>query len=312
MAIYTQIDLDDIKRIVSRYDLGRVSDFENMKGGQANSSFILTTTAGFFILSIYDEKTFSEVEQLADLLRHLEERGFPTTRVVSASDGCPVTEHQGNPVIIKRYLQGSVPKQMQPPMLYRLGREIARLHQIEAPGGLPNRFAYGLKSFDEVIFSPANAEYRSWLKEKKAYLEQIINPDLHRGLIHGDIFYDNTLVKGDELVAIIDFEEACRYYTVFDLGMCAVGACTTDGLVDRKKTRVLVDGYQSFRRIEPAEKEQLQAFVIYGAAATSFWRFRQYNLIRPHSVNSKAYLKMNAIADQIHGLPPAEFSREVF
>ena len=312
MAIYTQIDMEDIERIVLRYDLGRVSDFENMKGGQANSSFRLTTKAGFFILSICDEKTFGEVKQLVDLLRYLEERGFLTTRVVSASDGSLVSEHQGKPVIIKRYLEGSVPKQMQPSMLYRLGREIARLHQIEAPGGLPNRFAYGLKSFDEVIFSPANAEYRAWLKGKKAYLEQALSPDLPRGLIHGDIFYDNILFKGDELVAIIDFEEACRYYTVFDLGMCAVGACTTDGLVDRKKTRVLVDGYQSFRRLDPEEKEQLQTFVIYGAVATSFWRFRQYNLLLSHSANSKAYLKMNTIADQIHGLPPAEFYREVF
>lgn len=312
MASYTKIDLDDIKRIVSRYDLGQVSAFENLKGGQANSSFKLTTTAGFFVLSICDEKSFSEVGQLADLLRHLEEQGFPTTRVINASDGRLVTEHQGKPAFIKRYLEGSVPKEMKPKMLYRLGREIARLHQIEAPKGLPNRFAYGLKSFDEVIFSPADAEYRAWLKVKQAYLEQTISPDLPQGLIHGDIFYDNTLFKDDELVAIIDFEEACHYYKVFDLGMCAVGACNTNGLVDRKKTRILVDGYQSFGRLEPAEKEQLQAFVIYGAVATSFWRFRQYNLILPDSANSRTYLKMNAIADQIHQMPPEKFYRDVF
>jgi len=312
MASYTQIDLDNIKRIVSRYDLGEVSVFENLKGGQANSSFKLRTNAGFFILSICDEKSFSEVGQLADLLKHLEEKDFPTTRVINASDGSLVTEHQGKPVFIKRYLEGSVPREMKPKMLYRLGHEIARLHRIEAPKGLPDQFAYGLKSFDEVIFSPASTGYRTWLKEKQAYLEQAISPDLPRGLIHGDIFYDNTLFKNDELVAIIDFEEACRYSKIFDLGMCTVGTCNTNGLVDLKKTRNLVGGYQSFRRLESAEREQLQPFVIYGAVATSFWRFRQYNLILPDSANSRTYLKMNAIADQIHQLPPEKFYREVF
>jgi homoserine kinase type II len=312
VASYTKLDLDDIKRIVSKYDLGEVSTFENLKGGQANTSFKLTTTTGFFILSICDEKSFSEVGRLAGLLRHLEEKDFPTTRVINASDGRLVTEHQSKPVFIKRYLEGSVPKEMKLKMLYRLGREIARLHRIEAPKDLPNRFAYGLKSFDEVIFSPAATEYRTWLKEKRAYLEQAISPDLPRGLIHGDIFYDNTLFKDDELVAIIDFEEACRYYKVFDLGMCAVGACHTKGLADLKKMQRLVDGYQSIRRLEPVEKEQLQAFVIYGAVATSFWRFRQYNLILPGSTNSKTHLKMNAIADQIHQMSPEKFYRGVF
>ena len=312
MASYTKVDLDDIKRIVSRYDLGKVSAFENLKGGQANSSFKLTTTTGFFVLSICDEKSFSEVEQLADLLWHLEGNAFPTTPVIKTSDGYLVTRHQGKPVLIKRYLKGSVPKEMKPKMLYRLGREIARLHRIEIPVDLPDRFAYGLKSFDEVIFSHADDDYRTWLKEKKAYLEQTIRPDLPRGLIHGDIFYDNTLFEDDELVAIIDFEEACRYYRVFDLGMCAVGACNTKGLADLKKTRILVDGYLSYCRLEQAEKEQLQIFIIYGAVATSFWRFRQYNLILPDSVNSRTYLNMNTIADQIHQMAPEKFYREVF
>jgi len=312
MASYTKIDLDDIKRVISRYDLGEISAFENLKGGQANSSFKLTTTTGFFVLSICDEKSFNEVGQLADLLRHLEENAFPTTPVIKTSDGRLVTQHQCKPVLIKRYLKGSIPKEMKPKMLYRLGREIARLHRIEARMDLPDRFAYGLESFDEVINSPADNDYRTWLKEKKVYLEQTIRPDLPRGLIHGDIFYDNTLFEDDELVAIIDFEEACHYYRIFDLGMCVVGACNTRGLADLKKTRILVDGYLSSRRLEPAEKKQFQAFVIYGAVATSFWRFRQYNLILPDSVNSRTYLKMNTIADQIHQMPPEKFYREVF
>jgi homoserine kinase type II len=312
MTIYTPIGLDELQSIVSRYELGEVSDFENLDGGQANSSFKLAAAAGLFVLSICDEKTFFDVEQLAELLRYLEDQGFSTTQVIRASDGRLVTEHRGKPVLIKRYLEGFVAEEMTPKMIYRLGREMARLHRIEAPGSLPNRFAYGLESFDEVISSPADPEYRAWLKEKKEYLEQTIRADSPRGLIHGDIFYDNVLCKQDDSVVLIDFEEACSYYKVFDVGMCTAGACNTGGLVDLKKTRILVDGYQSMRRLEPGEKEQLRAFVIYGAVATSFWRFRQYNLILPDSVNSRTYLKMNAIADQVHGLTPEEFYREVF
>ena len=250
--------------------------------------------------------------RLVGLLGHLAAHGFSTTRVVGAVDGGPVTEHRGKPVFVKRYLEGSPPATMTPAMLYRLGRQIARLHRVEAPKYLPNGFAYGLSSFDEIIASGADSGYRRWLNAKKAYLEQAIVPDLPHGLIHGDIFDDNTLFAGDRLVAIIDFEEACRYYRVFDLGMCVVGTCRTAGMVDLEKTRSLVNGYRSIGRLEPAEKEQLQAFVIYGAVATSFWRFRQYHLIVPDSTDRETYRSMNAIADQVHDLPPAAFYGQVF
>ena len=57
-------------------------------------------------------------------------------------------------------------------------------------------------------------------------LEQHLSPELSQGLIHGDLFFDNVLVKENELRAIIDFEESCHYYKAFDLGMGILGLCT--------------------------------------------------------------------------------------
>ena len=210
-----------------------------------------------------------------------------------------VINYLGKPVFLKHYLEGSVPEQMTAAMAHLVGGELARLHQIETPPGLPPRFAYGLESFDEVLTSPSGNDYRSWLSDKKAYLARAISPDLPRCLIHGDVFYDNTLFKGQKLAAIIDFEEACHYYRAFDLGMCAAGSCTTGGFLDVDKTRALVDGYLEIGNLADREKKSLQAFVVYGATATSFWRFRQYNLLRRGHENSGTYRRMNLIADQV-------------
>ncbi len=312
MATYTRIGPDDIKDIVSKYDLGPIVHFENLDGGQANSSYKLETTAGRFVVSICDEKSFDQVKQLTGVLKHLEDQGFFTTRVVSATNGRLVVEHREKPVLIKRYLEGSVPRKMTPERLRALGREIARLHGVKPPKGLLDRFPYDLEAFDEVILSSADTRYRKWLKEKKAFLAQTLRQDLPKGLIHGDIFYDNTLFKGDALVAIIDFEEACQYAMVFDIGMCITGACSTHGLVDLSKARHLVKGYERVRALENAEKKQLQAFVIYGAVATSFWRFRQYNIIMPNHSDAKTHEKMDRIADQVHQMPKSVFYDGVF
>jgi homoserine kinase type II len=312
MTIYTRLKQDEILRLAAWYPIGVLEDIEDMAWGQANSSVKLTTSTGNYVLSVCDEKTFGEVARLAQLLRHLEENGFATTRVVSSTDGQLVIDHLGKPVFLKHYLQGSVPQNMTAAMARRVGRELARLHQIKSPPGLPPRFAYGLESFDEVITSHSNRDYRAWLREKTAYLTRAINPDLPRCLIHGDVFYDNTLFNGKKLAAIIDFEEACHYYRAFDLGMCAAGSCTTGGFLDVSKTRALVDGYLDVGSLTSREKKAFQTFVIYGATAASFWRFRQYNLLLPGHENSTTYRQMNRIADQVHDIPGDDFFNAIF
>ncbi len=311
MATYTKINLSDITDIIADFAIGAVVDFENLSGGQANSSYKLETTAGRFVVSICDEKGFAEVNQLAGVLKHMEGQGFSTTRVVSTADGRLVTRFRDKPVLIKRYLEGRVPRRMSPPRLHALGREIARLHGLKAPEGIGETFPYDLAAFDQVIHSEADELYRKWLQAKKAYLEKNTWADLPRGLVHGDIFTDNTLFREDELVAIIDFEEACRTFTVFDLGMCITGTCCTSGRVGLGKASSLIEGYQSVRPLVQAEKKHLQAFVIYGAVATSFWRFRQYNILLPGHARAGTYAQMNQIADQVQAIPANLFLSEV-
>jgi homoserine kinase type II len=312
MTIYTRLERDEIDRLSARFPIGVLEDIKYIAAGQANSSFKLTTSTGIYVLSVCDEKAFGEVKRLARLLRHLAENGFRTTRVVRAKDGAMVIDYLGKPVLLKHYVAGSVPQNMTAAMARQVGRELARLHQVIPPPGLPPSFAYGLASYGEVIASRSDDHYREWLREKKAYLTQAISPDLPRCLIHGDVFYDNTLFNGQKLAAIIDFEEACHYYRTFDLGMCAAGFCTTGGLLDINKTRGLMDGYLASGNLSSREKKALQAFVIYGATATSFWRFRQYNLRRPGHENSKTYRQMNRIADQVHQMPVDDFFKAIF
>ena len=140
-----------------------------------------------------------------------------------------------------------------------------------------------------------------------------ISPELPRGLIHGDIFYDNVLFTPDKkLAAIIDFEEACHYYKVFDIGMCIVGTCSRKGKLSLAKTKSLVDGYQSKRQLETLEKETLKVFAEYGAVATSFWRFRQHNITKPNEDKANRYLEMKWLADHIHVISKQEFKERLF
>ena len=312
MATYSDISLEEIEVLLGDYDLGDVLAAAPLKGGQANSSFQLRTSRGRFVLSICDEKSMAEVRGLASVLDQLARHQFPTTRVVAARSGARTTTFRGKPVLIKAFIGGSVPEILTTGMVAQIGRQIARLHAIPAPEGVPTHFAYGTDRFDEVIASSADPAYRRWLADKKAYLEQAERSDLPRALIHGDLFHDNTLFEGERLTAILDFEEACRFLRVFDLGMCAVGVCAENGLIVMDKVRALVAGYAAHGVLTDSERERLQAFIVYGATATSFWRFRQYNLILPGHPEAARYREMNHIANQVQAISSDTFQRAVF
>ena len=313
MANYTILSKKEIDKLIGQYDVGDVLNFSVIEGGAANSSFKVTTNKGNFVLTISDEKSYDEIKKLVRLLLHLEQQNFPTTKIVLTKKRELTTYYKKVPVILKKLIEGEVSNEIDSHKLFQLGKTVAKLHEISAPEYLPKIFQYGIDFFSELISTRVNPEYSNWLQRKKELITEKISPELPRGLIHGDIFYDNVLFTPDRrLAAIIDFEEACNYFNVFDIGMCIIGTCSCKGKLSLAKAKSLLDGYQNKRRLKKLEKESLKVFAEYGAVATSFWRFRQHNIININRNKAKSYFEMKLLADNIHNISEVEFKEKLF
>jgi homoserine kinase type II len=301
-----------VREISREFRAGKVRSFEPMEGGSANSSYTVCTDKGKYVLSVCDEKSSGEIQNLVELLCYLDNNYYPTTKIVKAANGDYVIRHRDKPIILKEFIEGEVCKHLNPNMLIQTGEAIARLHKIPPPSYLSKTFPYGTESFSDVTSGNLNSKYIEWLKEKKKYICAHLSPHLPKGLVHGDIFYDNMLFRNQKLAAIIDFEEASDYYKIFDLGMCIVGTCTENRAVSLEKAKYLVEGYQSEKKMEKIERESLQVFTEYGAVATSFWRFRQFNMRNHDSDKAGSYQEMVNIADKINAVPEREFIKSLF
>jgi homoserine kinase type II len=307
MADYTKLTANEIEVLAASYDLGKLDSITPMQGGQANSSFKISTGEGFFILSVCDEKNIQQIDYLTKILVYLEIKKFSTSRLVKTRNGDFFITRDDTPVYIKKYINGKVIKSLNPHMLVQVGEAMARLHCIPSLNILPGRFPYGLDSFEEIFEIDMQHPYVDWLKQKQKFLKQSIDPEMDRGFIHGDIFWDNLLFSKDRLIAMLDFEEACHYYKLYDIGMCAVGCCGKGGSFDMKKVGFLLDGYQQYYLLSQPEKQQLKIFMEYAAAAGSFWRFCQYNIKYPHHDMAQSYQELSSLADHIHEMDDKEF-----
>ena len=194
------------------------------------------------------------------------------------------------------FLQGKEPHPS-PNTLAQLGEALAKLHCIPPISGLP-RFAMGISQmtpfFKEVQGTKfATHPFVESLKSQLESMEPQLNAPLPTGLLHGDLFLDNTLFDGDEMVAILDFEEGCYDTLLIDVGMTLIGCCyTPQHQLDIEAAKRFLDTYNASRPLTESEWKHLDCFVHYAALSIAFWRFRQFNIRRPNPHRANTYQEM--------------------
>ncbi|MEM1123284.1 MAG: homoserine kinase [Bacteroidota bacterium] len=283
--------------MLQSYAVGDLQRWQLLQGGVENTNHLVETPKGSFILTLCERKTVEETQALASLLEHFDKQQFPTSKIFKNRKGQLVSTFQNKPVLLKSFLAGKVVTEPSKEIIHQIGTQMGRLHQVPAPQFLPKQFSYGQQTFHSLYASKTNHPFVGWLRKKHAFVIQNTASNLPKALIHGDIFASNVIVASDGQPTLMDFEEACHYYRVFDLGMAIVGLCSPNGKVDKDKVNTLIEGYETVTPLLSVEKKQLPLFTIYAATATAFWRFRQFNLLVFNEDRKEDYRAMQAIAD---------------
>ena len=302
MARYTTLSSSELAHIVAQYPIGMPLKLEEILGGFGNSNFKLITTDGEFLLKICDEKDLTELEMQISLLQHLYKYEYPTVYPVLTKDQKPLTHEPVGSVMLYPFLKGEQP-QSSPTTLAQLGEALAKLHRIPPITGLPC-FAMGIsqmlpffKEIQDTRF--AGHPFVESLKSQLESMEPQLNASLPVGLLHGDLFLDNTLFDGDQLVAILDFEEGCYDTLLIDVGMTLIGCCySPQHELNLKAARRFLEAYNAVRPLTEDEWEHLDCFVHYAALSIAFWRFRQFNIRRPDARRADTYLEMITRSEQ--------------
>jgi homoserine kinase type II len=309
MAHYTVLNDKDVQIILSQYTTETVLSYSVLSGGSENANYLVRTETKDFVLTVCEQKSQEDAKNLACLLEYLDHHNFTTSKLQKAKDETFIVFWNDKPVMLKQFIEGDITQDFSKNLLVYLGNELAKLHHIKAPTYVPQTLSYGnINRFDDVQDYAPNSNFHTWIKDKKRYIENYISPDLPKALIHSDIFYSNIIVDPDHKRAtIMDFEEACYYYRVFDIGMMIVGACRDQETVNLNKVACLLEGYQKEITLLDIEKKALKAFTVYAATTTAFWRHHNFNYVNIIPEKKDHYLEMKLLADALMNLPDSCF-----
>ncbi|MBI5621826.1 phosphotransferase [Candidatus Falkowbacteria bacterium] len=212
----------DFIKILSGYDLGAFKHASYFTLGWLQTTVLLTTTKGKFVLRVYVNRSARHVWYEAKLLNYLKNKKFPVAAPIKSILGRLVGQYQSKPYLIIEYIDAHPTKNpnsaVQPRHLTEVIRVIAHLHTLTkgyAPAYVRyhQRFdrQYCWREYKKNTHGTRSATRDAWLKYELAALE--LPTGLPKGICHADLNYSNFLFKQGTIAAVLDFDMS--FYTDF-------------------------------------------------------------------------------------------------
>jgi homoserine kinase type II len=286
MANYTEISRDVALDILELYNIKGVRDLIPLSFGISNTNYRVNLDSGdAVILKISNDKGRLELAEEQKILQYLKQNGFPySLSAYLTNEGQSVYEYDEYCGVVFPFVNGEVPT-IEPESLAAIGAALAELHLTsDYNKNFQNLRPHTSVGFDLKTISEYTKTEKCPTDFKAAFdeifpaavLEQAVNSELPYGVIHGDLYYDNTLFRDGQLQAMLDFEQSGVGEYLFDIGVSISGSCLEGDDISLPLVEHFMDGYSNVRRLTAKEDEFLYYAILAGLFSISRWRIKRF------------------------------------
>ena len=107
MAVYTDVATEELEAFLAGYDIGELLAYKGIAEGVENSNFLVHTSRGNFILTLYEKRVAAaDLPFFLSLMEHLASRGITCPQPVKNRDGVMLGTVAGKPAAIITFLDG--------------------------------------------------------------------------------------------------------------------------------------------------------------------------------------------------------------
>ena len=265
MAVYTDVGAEELAAFLDDYDVGQLLSYKGIAEGVENSNFLVNTSVGHFILTLYERRVAAkDLPFFLALMEHLHARGITCPQPVKNKAGEVLGKIARRPAALITFLDGMWIRRPSAAHCAALGDVLARLHLAGLDFGKRRANALSVddwRSLYESCRDRANKLQRDlepFLASELARLEKEWPRNLARGVIHADLFPDNVFFLGNKLSGLIDFYFACTDALAYDIAICLNAWCfETDHSYNVTKGRSLLQAYARMRPLSEQERDAL-------------------------------------------------------
>jgi homoserine kinase type II len=266
MAVYTDVAADELAEFLDHYDIGELLSYKGIAEGVENSNFLLHTSVGYFILTLYEKRVAkSELPFFLGLMTHLASRGIICPEPLKNKSGEALSTLAGRPAVIINFLEGVWPRKPNAAHCAGVGQALARMHLAGRDFPMSRANALSVAGWRPLFDAAASRAdelqpgLRAFISAELDFLEGNVWPsNLPQGVIHADLFPDNVFFLGERLSGIIDFTFACNDMLAYDVAICLNAWCfESDYSFNVTKARAFLGAYGRERQLSEAEEKAL-------------------------------------------------------
>jgi homoserine kinase type II len=265
MAVYTEVSDEELQSFIASYDLGDLLSYKGIAEGVENTNYILHTTTGPFVLTLYEKRVATaDLPFFLGLMEHLAAAGVSCPTPVRDREGQNLKELAGRKAALVTFLEGFWVRKAKPDHCHAVGRALAEFHLAGRDFPLKRANSLGPAGW-RPLFRQFAAEADLITRGLSATISKELDlvdtawPEgLPEGVIHADLFPDNVFFVGNDYSGLIDFYFACNDALAYDIAVCLNAWCfEQDCSFNITKGRALLRGYREVRALTPEEKAAL-------------------------------------------------------
>ena len=266
MAVYTDVAADELAEFLKGYDIGELLSYKGIAEGVENSNFLLHTSRGYFILTLYEKRVEkNDLPFFLALMTHLSAHGINCPQPVQNKNGEALGSLCGRPAAIITFLEGIWPRKPNAAHCAGVGEVLAKMHVAGSNFSMSRANALSVSGWRPLFDLAADRADSvqpglcDLIARELDYLEGGVWPkNLPQGVIHADLFPDNVFFLGEELSGIIDFTFACNDILAYDVAICLNAWCfEPDHSFNVTKARAFLSAYGRERKLSDAEEQAL-------------------------------------------------------
>jgi len=243
-------------------------------GGYANKNFEVDTGKGDYFFKIVQEHSIENLRAEIQYTCHLASTGFPCPSPIKNKDGDSIFRCAGNSVVVLPFIKGKSHDTTTNERIAQLGRTLAQLHPIKCDTLQP-RNTWWFAGFLDSALKLAKEHYEKdsldHLEKKIAWLQQNQIDDLPQIIVHGDSWPGNAIFDGEQLVALIDWEETTIGYSIYVLAYLAIHGALLNGKFEPGLFNTLIHAYENIRKLSVAERQHFNKTVQRIACTNYLW-----------------------------------------
>ena len=204
MGVKTIITLEKLNTLFTSYNFIKISSTTT---GIMDTTYIVFTKQNSYILKHYERDIENKIIKDAKLLDELKSNSLNVSRLLDSYNGWYIYER----------LLGDEPKNIKTFHIQALARFLSKMHKLTYKKSLDSNFI----NYQELNMMLTYLKRKNYINYKKFINLKDIGYK-NDGIIHGDIFKDNTVFY-NSTIGVFDFSDSGDGSFIFDAGITLFG-----------------------------------------------------------------------------------------